>query len=212
MTVYVNGTPTANDDSASVVRLSTVNYIDVLDNDNFGTDGPSATHPLTLSNGRLTGTSTGGRFIEVHNNGTPNDLTDDTISYSPGSLLSDSFEYTITDGNGDATTATVFITTTASRSVPESITIGASELFVDNFMSYPNPTRGNVTTTLLSSSNTKATLFLFDTTGKVISSTNLELQEGVNLFDFNFKVKAGMLFMKIVSAEKNYGTYKIVFK
>ena len=212
VTVYVNGTPTANDDSASVVRLSTVNYIDVLDNDNFGTDGPSATHPLTLSNGRLTGTSTGGRFIEVHNNGTPNDLTDDTISYSPGSLLSDSFEYTITDGNGDATTATVFITTTASRSVPESITIGASELFVDNFMSYPNPTRGNVTTTLLSSSNTKATLFLFDTTGKVISSTNLELQEGVNLFDFNFKVKAGMLFMKIVSAEKNYGTYKIVFK
>uniref|UniRef100_UPI002FE021E3 T9SS type A sorting domain-containing protein n=1 Tax=Polaribacter sp. P097 TaxID=3117398 RepID=UPI002FE021E3 len=190
--------------NVSVVRFSVSNSIDVLSNDVFGSDGPSLTHPLTLSNGRSTGVSSGGRFISVNGN--------NTISYSPGSLMSDSFEYTITDKNGDATTGTVYITTTANREVPNSVTIGDTEIFVDNFLSYPNPSEGNVNTTLLSSVNTKATMLLFDATGKVVSSSTLELQEGLNQFDFNFKVKAGLLFMKIVSAEKDFGTSKIVFK
>ncbi|WP_041383231.1 Ig-like domain-containing protein [Polaribacter sp. MED152] len=202
--VIVNGTPTAVDDNVSVVRFSVSNSIDVLSNDSFGSDGPSLTHPLTLSNGRSTGVSSGGRFISVNGN--------NTISYSPGSLMSDSFEYTITDKNGDATTGTVYITTTANREVPNSVTIGDTEIFVDNFLSYPNPSEGNVNTTLLSSVNTKATMVLFDATGKVVSSSILELQEGLNQFDFNFKVKAGLLFMKIVSAEKDFGTSKVVFK
>ena len=202
--VVVNGTPTAVDDNVSVVRFSSSNSIDVLSNDDFGSDGPSLTHPITLSNGRSTGVSSGGRFISVNSN--------NTISYSPGSLISDSFEYTITDENGDATTGTVFITTTASRETPNSVTIGNTEVFVDNFLSYPNPSEGNLSTTLLSSVTTKATMILFDATGKVVSSSTLDLEEGVNQFDFNFNVKAGMLFMKIISAEKDFGTSKVVFK
>jgi hypothetical protein len=202
--VIVNGTPTAVDDNLSVVRFSNANNLDVLSNDDFGTDGPSLTHPITLSNGRSTGVSTGGRFISVNN--------DNTISYTPGSLMSDSFEYTITDENGDATTGTVFITTTAVKGNPNSVVIGNNEVFVDNFLSYPNPSEGNVNTTLLSSANTKATMILFDATGKVVSSSVLNLQEGVNQFYFNFNVKSGMLFMKIVSAEKDFGTSKVVFK
>ncbi|KOY52221.1 hypothetical protein I602_1781 [Polaribacter dokdonensis DSW-5] len=202
--VVVNGTPTAVDDNVSVVRFSSSNSIDVLSNDDFGSDGPSLTHPITLSNGRSTGVSSGGRFISVNSN--------NTISYSPGSLISDSFEYTITDENGDATTGTVFITTTASRETPNSVTIGNTEVFVDNFLSYPNPSEGNLSTTLLSSVTTKAPMIGFDATGKVVSSSTLDLEEGVNQFDFNFNVKAGMLFMRIISAEKDFGTSKVVFK
>ena len=210
--VFVNGTPTAVDDTPSVVRYSLVNYINVLSNDSFGTDGPSLTHPLTLSNGRSTGTSAGGRGISVHNNGTPGDLTDDTISYSPGSLTSDSFEYTITDSNGDATTATVYVSTTTVKSDQNSISVGNNEVFENNFLAYPNPSKGAVKTTLLSSIATKASVMLFDVTGKVVYRSQVDLEEGVNQLDFNFNVKAGMLFMKIVSSEIDFGTSKIVFK
>ncbi|WP_181369010.1 Ig-like domain-containing protein [Flavobacterium pallidum] len=48
----------------------------------------------------------------VNNNGTPNDPTDDTIDYTPNADFngSDSFTYTITDSNGDTSTATVNVT------------------------------------------------------------------------------------------------------
>lgn len=202
--VFVNGTPTAVDDKVSVVRFSVLNSIYVLTNDSFRTDGASLIHPLTLSNGRSTGVSSAGKFIGVNGN--------NTIFYSPGSLMSDSFEYTIKDENGDATTGTVYITTTANREVWNSVTIGDTEIFVDNFLSYPNPSAGNANTTLLSSANTKVTMVLFDATGTVVSSSTLELKEGLNKFNLNFKVKAGLLVMKIVSAEKDFGASKIVFK
>ena len=55
-------------------------------------------------------------------------------------------------------------------------------------------------------------MVLFDATSIVVSSSTLELKEGLNQFGFIFKVKAVLLFMKIVSAEKDFGTSKIVFK
>ncbi len=204
-------TPTAVDDNVSVIRFSTNNLIDVMDNDDFGFDGKNPTHPLTLSNGRSTGTSAGGRFIQVHDSGTPLDFSDDTVSYSPGSLLTDSFEYTITDGNGDATTGTVYITTTSLKEVA-SVSVGSNKVFENNFLAYPNPSRGNVKTTLLSKISTKATLFLSDVTGKIIDRRVLEIKKGVNQLEFDFTVKSGLMLMKIMSSEVDYGTSKIVFK
>lgn len=55
-------------------------------------------------------------------------------------------------------------------------------------------------------------MVLFDATVTVVSSSTLELKEGLNKFNLNFKVKAGLLVMKIVSAEKDFGASKIVFK
>ena len=182
-----------------------------MGNDNFGADGKSVTHPLTLSNGRSTGTTTGGRFIQIHDNGTPLDFSDDTVSYSPGSLLTDSFEYTITDGNGDATTGTVYITTTALKS-QNSIRVGSNEVFENNFLAYPNPSKGNLKTTLLSSISTKATVFLSDVTGKVIYKSSIDLKAGTNQLEFNFNVNSGIMLLKIISAKVDFGTSKVVFK
>ena len=206
-------TPTAQDDTVTVPRFSMNNLIDVMGNDDFGADGKNATHPLTLSNGRLTGTSTGGRFIQVHDSGTPLDFSDDTVSYSPGSLLTDSFEYTITDGNGDATTGTVNITMTAIViKSGESINISGKEVFENSFMTYPNPSRGNVKTILLSGLSTEARVILSDVTGKVIYNSLVKIEEGTNQLEFNFTVKPGILLMKIVSSELDFGTTKMIFK
>jgi|GEM_PF-1609503 len=207
----ISDEPEAVDDNVSVERLTTVNYIDVMSNDIFGSDGPNLTHPLTLSNGRSTGTSAGGRFIEVNDNGTPNILSDDVVFYTPGSLTSDSFEYTITDGSGDATKGTVYITTTEPK-VNNSMTLGTNTIFENSFLAYPNPSNGNVTITLLSSLETKATVMLFDVSGKRIYNSDIDLRQGANELNFNFNLPTGMMFMKITSSEVDFGISKIIFK
>ena len=208
----VVSTPTAVDDNVSVVQYSLVNYINVLSNDSFGSDGPSTTHPLTLSNGRLTGTSAGNRSISVNNNGTPNDLTDDTIQYSPGSNATDSFTYTITDASGDATVGTVYITTTSSKS-ENSIDIGGNKILENEFLIYPNPTvGGNLRGTVLSSVNTKATISLIDINGKLIYRAAQDFNEGRNDLNLNINVKPGIMFLRITSPKVNYGTSKVIFK
>ena len=102
----VNDDPVANDDSATVAEDSGANPIDVLANDN---DGPDTGETLTVTvvsnppNG--TATITGG--------GTG-------VSYTPDANYfgSDSFTYTISDGNGGTDTATVSITVSAVNDKP----------------------------------------------------------------------------------------------
>ena len=106
-TLSVNDTPLATNDTFNANENSQNNSFDVLDNDTFGNDGPN-TGSITLPSG----TTTNGGSVTVDDGGTPNDPTDDTISYTPlaGSTANDSFTYTITDANGDTSTATVNIT------------------------------------------------------------------------------------------------------
>ena len=49
-------------------------------------------------------------------NGTPGDTSDDQLAYTPESGWSgdDSFTYTISDGNGETDTATVYVTVEAT--------------------------------------------------------------------------------------------------
>ena len=98
----VNDDPVANDDSASTNEDKLVT-IDVLANDR-DLDGDA----ITISALNLTGTL-----------GTVTENPDGTVSYDPngafeslneGDLASDSFSYTLDDGNGGAATATVNIT------------------------------------------------------------------------------------------------------
>jgi hypothetical protein len=82
----------------------------------------------------------------------------------------------------------------------------------NEFMVYPNPSQGNVNCTLFSDVSSKATITLFDITGKAIYKDSIDLSQGKNELNFNFKTKAGIMFLKINSPEINYGTSKIVFK
>uniref|UniRef100_UPI002FE01683 Ig-like domain-containing protein n=1 Tax=Polaribacter sp. P097 TaxID=3117398 RepID=UPI002FE01683 len=98
--------------SATVDFESSNNVIAILGNDTYGSDGLSLTHPLTLVNGKQSTASLKGGLISVSDHGIQNDASDDVVLYSAPAGFSgtDSFEYTITDENGDAATATVTIT------------------------------------------------------------------------------------------------------
>ncbi|MDT0554350.1 tandem-95 repeat protein, partial [Urechidicola vernalis] len=103
----VNDLPTAEDDSATVAEDSGVTSIDVTINDDFGGDGPSA-GTITIGVGK----SSNGNLVSVNDNGTPDDPTDDLIDYAPAEDFygTDSFDYIITDSDGDTSSATVTIT------------------------------------------------------------------------------------------------------
>ena len=93
--------PEANNDNLSIDQ-GNVTTIDFLDNDTFAeglSDIAIATNP-----------ENGG--IEIDDNDTPDDLTDDTFTYTPNEGFSgnDSFSYTLTDSEGNTSTASVNIT------------------------------------------------------------------------------------------------------
>ncbi|WP_291083328.1 Ig-like domain-containing protein [Flavobacterium sp. BFFFF1] len=99
-------TPTASADSAAVAEDSSV-IINVTANDDFGGDGPSSS-PIIIATQPANGVAT------LNTNGTPNDPTDDTVTYTPNANFNgvDSFTYTIADADGQLSTATVTITVT----------------------------------------------------------------------------------------------------
>lgn len=81
----------------------------------------------------------------------------------------------------------------------------------NSFVTHRNSSSGNLKTTLSSSLNTTATVFLIDVTGKVVHSSLVKLEKGMNTFEMNVTLSPGVVFMKILSSEMNFGTKKIVF-
>jgi choice-of-anchor A domain-containing protein len=90
--------------------------------------------------------------------------------------------------------------------------LGLIKEFENNFMVYPNPSKGDVKVLLFSEIETNATVSLYDITGKKVYATSTILTGGKNEIDLNVKVKPGIMFLKITSPEVNYGTTKILFR
>ncbi|SDR77946.1 choice-of-anchor A domain-containing protein [Polaribacter sp. KT25b] len=99
-----------------------------------------------------------------------------------------------------------------TKTAVEEQTIAKTETFENNFMAYPNPSKGNVNVLLFSEVDTQATVTLFDVTGKEIFVSDVQLTTGKNEIDFNLKVKPGVLFLKVNSKQTDYGTSKIIFR
>ncbi len=97
------GTPVALDvvDDQAVTPEDTAVDIDVLANDSG-----------IPSDGTLAVTQPDNGSIVVNDNGTPNDISDDTINYTPNAGFNgtDTFEYTVCDAMGTCDTATVTVT------------------------------------------------------------------------------------------------------
>ncbi|MFT4801602.1 MAG: hypothetical protein ACI93N_001377, partial [Flavobacteriaceae bacterium] len=206
--------PIAVDDAVTVDQNSSETIIDVTANDTYGTDQENATHPLVLINGKTETESDQGGSIRIGDSGTPNDLNDDVILYTPPTDYNgiDTFIYTITDGSGEASTATVTVTITSSKNAAVEIDQQENSTLENEFSTYPNPSNGYVKNTVFSSISTKATLLIFDITGKVLNSLPIQINKGANEFDLNLNVKPGILFIKITSPKVNFGTKKIIFK
>uniref|UniRef100_UPI002625F0B6 Ig-like domain-containing protein n=1 Tax=uncultured Polaribacter sp. TaxID=174711 RepID=UPI002625F0B6 len=113
----VNQVPVAvNDPTNNVDEDSTNNNIVVLGNDTFGGDGPS-TGTITITSGPSNG------IAVVNNGGTPNNPTDDTLTYTPTMDYNgtDSITYQICDADGDCDTAIVTITVDPVNDVPTAV-------------------------------------------------------------------------------------------
>lgn len=92
----------AFDDSVTTVEDTPID-IDILANDN---DIPTI--------GTITVTDPSNGTVIINDNGTPNDPSDDFVTYTPdsGFIGTDSFDYTICDDQGNCSTATVTIIVT----------------------------------------------------------------------------------------------------
>ena len=91
-------------------------------------------------------------------------------------------------------------------------TVNKIEKFENEFMAYPNPSKGNVNVLLFSEYDTEAIVTLTDINGKTIYSGTTNLTVGKNELDYNFNVKPGVLFLKVTSQESDFGTSKILFR
>lgn len=91
-------------------------------------------------------------------------------------------------------------------------TVQKIEVFENQFMAYPNPSKGNINLLLFSEQDTEATVTLTDVNGKTIYRGITNLTAGKNELDYNFNVKPGVLFLKVSSQSFNYGTSKIIFR
>jgi CshA-type fibril repeat protein len=105
VTVTIEDDSNPLDDTASTLPNEPI-VIDVLNNDSIGNDD----RPLRI----ISFTQPENGTVELDDNGTPDDPTDDRLIYTPNPGFEgiDTFTYTISDGNGGTDTATVTITIT----------------------------------------------------------------------------------------------------
>jgi hypothetical protein len=99
-----------------------------------------------------------------------------------------------------------------TKTAVEDQIVNKIEKFENEFMAYPNPSKGNVNLLLFSETDTEATVTLSDITGKIIYKEKANLNAGKNELDFNFKVKTGVMLLQVTSPENDYGTSKIIFR
>ena len=87
------------------------------------------------------------------------------------------------------------------------------EKFNNEYIAYPNPSRGDVNLMLFSVEDTEAKVTLTDLTGKIIYKGSAMLITGKNELEFKFKgLKTGIYILKVASKQNDYGTSKIIFR
>jgi hypothetical protein len=99
-----------------------------------------------------------------------------------------------------------------TKTAVEGQIVNKIETFENEFMVYPNPSKGAVNLLLFSETATQATITLSDITGKVIYRAKAQLTAGKNELDLEFKVKPGVMLLQVNTDSVNYGTSKVIFR
>ncbi|CAA0205274.1 Protein of unknown function precursor containing a C-terminal secretion signal. Putative adhesin [Tenacibaculum maritimum] len=148
--VSVGATPDSQNDTANTTEDTAVT-VDIYGNDN---DIPT--------NGSLVTTNPANGTVTIDNGGTPNDPSDDVVTYTPDTDFNgtDSFDYTVCDNASPAncTTSTVNVSvgatpdsqndmadTTEDTPVIVAIYTNDSNIPTDGVLNITNPTNGTVT-------------------------------------------------------------------
>lgn len=128
--VFLNQSPVADDDSLTVLRNSSANFIDILSNDSDpDNDDLTIVDVMQPANGT------------VVNNGT-------SVTYTPsqGFIGTDTFTYVIDDGNGDQASAEVTITVenSAPVAIDDSATVEGTDPLIIDVISNDSDSDGDV--------------------------------------------------------------------
>ncbi len=112
-----NFPPIAQDDAFTVAEDSIDNVLAVKADNGNGVDSDPDGDSLSIV---AVGPTDNGGTVSINDNGTPGDTTDDFIEYTPAPNFSgvETFSYTIDDGNGETSVATVTVTVTPSNDPP----------------------------------------------------------------------------------------------
>lgn len=125
--------------STATVTVTVLPIVDAFD-DSVATDEDTAVTIDILANdndlpnlGTLTNTIPSNGTVAINDNGTPNDPSDDTVTYTPntGFTGTDVFDYTICDDLGNCSTATVTIVVNAPMTDLDSDDDGIVDSFED---------------------------------------------------------------------------------
>lgn len=82
----------------------------------------------------------------------------------------------------------------------------------NQFIAYPNPSKGDVNCVVYSTENSTVRLQLADITGKIVYTTTVTLVEGRNELAFDFGQNAkGLMLLSIANDKVDYGTLKMIF-
>ncbi|MCD9578553.1 Ig-like domain-containing protein [Tenacibaculum maritimum] len=138
--VSVGATPDSQNDTANTIEDTAVT-VDIYGNDN---DIPT--------NGSLVTTNPANGTVTIDNGGTPNDPSDDVVTYTPDASFigTDTFDYTVCDNASPAncTTSTVRVNVTPMSGNDIASTGEDTPVTVDIYTNDSNvPTSGNLTTT-----------------------------------------------------------------
>ena len=112
----IDHTPTAVNDTASMVKSVGTVSGNVYTNDKIGADGAAVAGPVTAITGGTVGNALSGTYGSITLNAdgsytyTVNSANAAVIALTAGSALTETFTYTITDADGDTDTATLTIT------------------------------------------------------------------------------------------------------
>ena len=82
----------------------------------------------------------------------------------------------------------------------------------DEFIVYPNPSKGNVHCVLFSEDENDAKVTFHDINGKLVYSSSVKLKEGRNELQFDLNKPNGVLFLNIISSKTHFGTSRVLFK
>ena len=199
-----NGLPTAKDDNFTLAEDSENVLLAVLNDngngvDDFGADGPGS-GAITL--GSL---SPEHGSALINNNGTPNDPTDDIISYTPNPDFNgtDSFSYLITDGNGDTSNAVVFLTITAEGDVaPDSKDTYQNEPVIVDVLTNDSFSDPDAQVTAVTQGTNGTVIINADNTITYIPDINFK---GTDTFSYTITTIGGVTETGIVTINVNQG-------
>ena len=127
-------------------------------------------------------------------------------------LTTITFNWLPTDSNSTELDLEISDVRFVKKAGNDGLTVEPIITYDNQYLAYPNPSEGHVTTLLFSDKAVDATVTLHDITGKIVYKGTISLQEGKNEIDLNFNVSPGIMLLNIATNEHNFGTTKMIFR